>query len=160
MSDVQTFERSSHMSEVQSLDASMDDPNIEVYVRFGRSLYGGLRVLGFPSLVGVTGRIISHTPTSFDSVAEIGSQNVCWFLLRLHNPPLQIQSSPGQTVIVYADSASLAPGRQELNSLLCCIDSSVLIVSLVQIPSAGWFCACCPFELIPDFLLKTHQPTR
>lgn len=101
-------------------------------VRFGRSLHGGLQVLGFPAPDGVTGRIITHTPTSLDStVAEINSWDVCF---RLHNPPLRIQSSPGQTVMGYADSAILAAWRQELDSLLCCIDSSViLIVSLVQI---------------------------
>lgn len=38
----------------------------------------------------------------------------------------------------YADSVILAAARQELNSSLCCIDLSVvLIVSLVQIFALG-----------------------
>lgn len=93
MSDVQTYERSSDVSEDQGFDASLDDPDIRMHsnveagyqgeiqpegckvcVRFGRSLHGGLSVMGFLAPDGVTGRIITHTPTSLDStVAEINS---------------------------------------------------------------------------------------
>lgn len=131
----------------QPFDASMDDPDIRMHnnieagcqgdiqsegckvcVRFGRSLHGGLRMLGFPAPDRATGRIITHTPTSLDSTVEISSRDVCWFLLKLRNPPLRIWSSPGQMVMGYADSAILADGRQKLNSLLCCIDLSVVLI--------------------------------
>lgn len=118
-----------HNNREAGCQGNIQSEGCKVCVRFGRSLHGGLRVLGFPAPDGITGRIIAHIPTSLDStVAEISSRDVCWFLLRLRNPPLRIQSSPGQTVTGYADSAILAAGRQKLNSLLCCIDSSVVLI--------------------------------
>lgn len=93
---MQTYERSSDVSEDQPFVASMDDPDIRMHSNveagcqadilcegckvcacFGRSSHGGLRVLGFAAPDGVTGRIITHTPTSIDSMVARQAAEMC-----------------------------------------------------------------------------------